>query len=739
MFRKKILSILLACSLVIPMSNYVRNEEVQADTANLIYHDFEGDLYNWVPRGVDEEEVTLTKEEAYSGEYSIKISNRTNTWHGATCDMTEELTLGETYDFGMWFKYTGNSYSNTQNFNLQLQYNDGVSDVYKNIKTAAVTKGNWTHLTGQYTIPTDATNVQFYVESEWKQSPSSQDLMDFYIDDFTATPAALPEIQKDIVGLKDVFPSFKIGCAATAGEIAPKPAKDLVNKHYNSLTLGNELKPDSVLDYDATIAYMESEDGDQVNPQVNLRAARTLLEFARDNNIPVRGHTLVWHNQTPDWFFKVDYSKDANAEWASKDVMKQRLENYIKNVMTLIATNYPTVEFYAWDVVNEAVDPDTSDGMRRAGSNNVSSGSSAWMQTMGSDFIEYAFTYARKYAPEGCKLFYNDYNEYESKKSGYIFNILSNLVDKGLVDGMGMQSHWIMQYPSLDMFETSAKLYDSLGLEIQLTELDIANTDNSTSGLASQATRYKQLMTKVIELKNRGVNITAVVFWGITDATSWLGGYPLLFDGDYQAKPAFYSIVDSIPTATPTPMPPITPTPTPTPIRTTQPPITPTPSPTPICSTQPPITPTPTPTPVCTTQPPAPIVEGTPVVSVNTTNSGNTINQVYNVTVSRGYIDLSKLVITYSADGMGTVEQNVWIDDAAIQLNVEPYYVSFYNAVSGNITNGVLSVSFNNNREIVAGTGSLTFTLRFAKSDWSNYNTFTNEVVHIYYDGIQIQ
>jgi len=85
-------------------------------------------------------------------------------------------------------------------------------------------------------------------------------------------------------------------------ELAPKPAKELFLKHYNSLTFGNELKPESVLDYDATIAYMEANGGDQVNPQITLRAARPLLEFAKEHNIPVRGHTLVWHSQTPDWF-----------------------------------------------------------------------------------------------------------------------------------------------------------------------------------------------------------------------------------------------------------------------------------------------------------------------------------------------------------------------------------------------------------------------------------------------------
>jgi len=105
--------------------------------------------------------------------------------------------------------------------------------------------------------------------------------------------------------------------------------------------------------------------------------------------------------------------------------MLQRLENYIKNLMEALATEYPTVKFYAWDVVNEAVDPNTSDGMRTPGSNNKNPGSSLWMQTVGRDFIVKAFEYARKYAPADCKLFYNDYNEYEDRKCDFIIEILT--------------------------------------------------------------------------------------------------------------------------------------------------------------------------------------------------------------------------------------------------------------------------------------------------------------------------
>ena len=716
MKKRKIVAKLTAFVLIISiiaLSNIPTSKAASA----LIYDDFEDGLNGWVLRGEDEI-VELSTEEAHSGTQSIKVSNRTETWNGPMCDKTEELTLGVTYDFSVYVKYVGNSYSNSHNFSLQLQYNDGVNDQYRNIMTASAAKGQWTLLKGEYTVPTDASDVHLYVETEYNTSPSAQDLMDFYIDDFTARPADLPDIEYDIPSLKDVFKDyFYVGGSATASEIGPAPAKELVSKHYNSLTFGNELKPDAVLDYDATIEYME-DNNNQVNPQINLRASRTLFEYAEEHNIPVRGHTLVWHSQTPDWFFRENYSNNSNDPWASKEVMLERLENYIKNVMELVEETYPNVDVYAWDVVNEAVDPNTSSGMRNPGSNNVTNGNSLWMETVGDEFIVKAFEYSRKYAPEGCKLFYNDYNEYEDRKSDFIYDILLELKSKGLVDGMGMQSHWVMEYPNLSMFESSIRKYDSLDLEIHLTELDMKQPNNDPSALNAQASRYKSLINKVVDLKNEGMNITTVIFWGVTDKTSWLGGYPLLFDGDYKAKPAYYSIIEDYIGETPTPTPkPDDPTPTPKPED-------PTPTPTPK-----PEDPTPTPIPG----------DIQPVAKVTTTSNGNTVNQNYSIVSEKDSINISKLKIVFTADGMSSADQNVWCDNAALQLNIAPWYTPLTQAVEGKITDQSLVLSFDTNETLSAGDGTFTMNIRFAKTDWSDYGTLTNQKVNVYYDGKLVQ
>ena len=705
MKKQIILATLTSLVLIISTTILINIPTSEAASA-LIYDDFEDGLNGWVLRGEDEI-VALSTEEAHSGSQSIKVSNRTETWNGPMCDKTEELTLGVTYDFSVYVKFVGNSYSNSHNFSLQLQYNDGVDDQYRNIMTSSVSKGQWTLLEGEYTVPTDASDVHLYVETEYNTSPSAQDLMDFYIDDFTATPADLPEVEQDIPSLKDVFEGyFYVGGSATASEIGPAPAKDLVSKHYNCLTFGNELKPDAVLDYNATIEYME-DNNDQVNPQINLRASRTLFEFAEKHNIPVRGHTLVWHSQTPDWFFRENYSNDSNDPWASKEVMLQRLENYIKNVMELVEETYPNVDIYAWDVVNEAVDPNTSSGMRNPGSNNVTNGNSLWMETVGEEFIVKAFEYARKYAPEDCKLFYNDYNEYEDRKSDFIYDILVDLKSKDLVDGMGMQSHWVMEYPNLSMFESAVRKYNSLDLEIHLTELDMKQPSNDPSALNAQANRYKSLINKVVDLKNEGMNITTVVFWGVTDRTSWLGGYPLLFDGDYKAKPAYYSIIEDYIGETPTPTPePGDPTPTPKPED-------------------------PTPTPI-----PGDIQA---VAKVTTTSNGNTVNQNYSIVSEKGSIDLSKLRIVFTAEGMSNTDQNVWCDNAALQLNIAPWYTPLTQAVEGEITDQNLVLTFDTKETLAAGDGTFTMNIRFAKTDWSDYGTLTNQKVNVFYDGKLVQ
>ena len=156
--------------------------------------------------------------------------------------------------------------------------------------------------------------------------------------------------------------------------------------------------------------------GTDTNVLINEEILGKVLKLASDNGLKLRGHTLVWHSQTPEWFFHKDYNVDKSL--VSKDVMRQRMESYIKKVLTYCQENYPGV-VYAWDVVNEAVN---DDGTMRT--------SSIWYKVYGdAGYVTDAFTFARKYADKDVKLFLNDYNEYAAAKRDRIYQVVIDLYD----------------------------------------------------------------------------------------------------------------------------------------------------------------------------------------------------------------------------------------------------------------------------------------------------------------------
>ena len=520
----------------------VNGEKVDVSYETEYNNDFDdGTAQGWTGRGSATASVVNTA--SHSGDYSLFISGRTQLWNGASINKSDMLQSGKYYSLGCYVMYNEDKWSKQQKFSINLQYDLNGKENYYTIATATANKGEWTYVGSELTIPEGAVNCAVYIQTGYVSTPAEQDLMDFYVDDCTGKQLPDPAIQDDLTPLKDAYADeFKLGCASTDSELTQKASQDLILKHYNSLTLGNELKPDSVLNQAESIAYLK-QTGDDTNPQVSFKSADKLLKFAAKNHIPVRGHVLVWHSQTPDWFFKENY--EADGAWVDKDTMNKRLENYIKNVMTTLAEEYPDVEFYAWDVVNEAASD--AGTIREAGSNNVKSGQSAWVQVYGDQsYILKAFEYARKYAPAGCKLFYNDYNEYNTAKMNYIVSdILKPLIAAGTIDGMGMQSHISMSTPTIDQYKKAMQTYSDLGLEIQVTELDVSQKSNAAADQLELAQRYQDCFKMYKEMKASGVNLSAVVIWGITDSTSWIGGYPLLFDKDYQAKPSYYAVVDT--------------------------------------------------------------------------------------------------------------------------------------------------------------------------------------------------
>ena len=519
----------------------IKGEKTEIKLDDKFESDFEDGTQSWNGRGSATAERSTTY--AHSGNASLYVSGRTQLWNGSTRSVADIMEAGGYYKVGTYVLYDGDQYSDTQKFSINLQYDYNGKENYYTIATETAKKGEWQYVGSEFTAPEGATNFYIYVQTGYTSAPKEQDLMNFYMDDAVGERLPDPTIQDDIASLKDAYSDyFKIGCACTGSEFAQGATKDLIKKHYNSLTLGNELKPDSVLDQALSQKYV-AETGDDTMPQISLNEADEMLKFAGENKIPVRGHVLVWHSQTPDWFFKENF--DPNGAWVSKDKMTKRLENYIKTVMETLKKDYPDVEFYAWDVVNEAASD--AGTIRDAGSNNEVDGQSAWVKVYGDQsYIPLAFEFAKKYAPAGCKLFYNDYNEYSPNKQAYIISdILKPLVEKNLIDGVGMQSHISMSYPTIDLYKSAMQQYADLGLEVQVTELDVSEKSNEHANQLALAQRYQDVFKMYKEMKDSGVNLSAVVLWGITDSTSWFGGYPLLFDKDYQAKPSYYAVIDT--------------------------------------------------------------------------------------------------------------------------------------------------------------------------------------------------
>lgn len=310
--------------------------------------------------------------------------------------------------------------------------------------------------------------------------------------------------------------SFNIGAAVNLRTIESQ--KDLLSKHFNSITAENDMK------------FIEIQ---PAKGQFTFEKADQLAAFAKENGMRMRGHTLVWHNQTPDWVYQE----------ADRETLLQRMKDHITTVMKRYKGT-----IFCWDVVNEAVTDEGPELYRPT----------KWLEIIGEDYIEKAFEFAHEADPDAL-LFYNDYNESSPEKREKIYKLVKSLVDKGVpIHGVGLQAHWNLVNPRLEDIRIAIERYASLGLKLHLTELDVSvfNFEDKRTDLTEpthkmldlQAERYQQIFQLLREYRN---HITSVTFWGAADDYTWLSDFPVkgrknwpfLFDENHQAKESFWKVV----------------------------------------------------------------------------------------------------------------------------------------------------------------------------------------------------
>lgn len=509
-----------------------------------VSNDFEVNYDGWI--GTGNSILTAENGSGLNGTRGMKITERQSAEEGASSNKGFYIFGGQKYSYSIYVKHDG---QNTENFNVTMSYidKDGNQESEK-VLDSKVKSGEWTELSFDYKAPEDSTDITIKVATD--------STTDFYFDEFTVTFTGKARnytvsAASQNLGLKDEFaPYFRVGNILNGGTVKNSAITANIIKDFNSIECENETKPDATLDRSRC-------NGTDIG--VKLDAAAAIFDFCVQNNIAVRGHTLVWHSQTPSWFFKEGFSD--NGAWVNTTTMDARLESYIKNMFNAIATQYPGLNLYAYDVCNECISDDSNrttngkDGAREAGDSNVTGGTSAWVSVYGNNsFVEKAFRYARQYAPEGCDLYYNDYNEYWDHKRDCIYNMCKSLYDKGLLDGVGMQSHVPANatgFAGTDSYLEAMDKYLSIGCDVQVTELDIS-VDSGQYSLQDQANKYKAIFQHAMDYnKNPKYNgrVTAVCVWGPNDANSWLkaGSDGLLYDKNNQPKLAYTTLTSMIP------------------------------------------------------------------------------------------------------------------------------------------------------------------------------------------------
>ena len=476
--------------------------------------------------------VAASTAAAHSGTHSLLTTGRTANWDGPSISVSDKMYVGSTYNVSVWVRLVPtDGSSHVINMSLQTTLSGtasypGVSG-YPGITVPA--DGAWHQISVQnYTMssPYDTGQASLYLQTV---PASGNDLVSFYIDDFQLSYVPPASIQTGIPSIFQTLSSyFPIGAAVDQTDLSGAHGQ-LLTKHFDSMTPGNELKWSSV---EASLGTYTYGNGDN------------LVNEAVCANMKVRGQNLVWATgaQTPAYA-----TGDGTNSAANQATVISNIQEHIQSEVQHFGS-----KVYAWDVINEPIDPNQPDCLEHG----------PFYQVLGKSYIDVALQAARQYAPTGTLLFINEYSTADPNRLACLVTVFQDLKNRGIpIDGIGHEMHSAINYPSVsavvNSIDTMAAAFP--GIVQQITEMDISvyNAGDTTSNygnsippsvLAEEGWLYSQYFDAFRQLSGK---ISAVTIWGMADDDTWLDSfpvtrtdYPLPFDMNLQAKPAYWGIVD---------------------------------------------------------------------------------------------------------------------------------------------------------------------------------------------------
>jgi endo-1,4-beta-xylanase len=493
----------------------------------------EGGTDGWSSR-TGQSSVTNSTAAAHTGTHSLLTTGRVANYDGPQISVSNKMYPGSVYNISGWVLLTpADGTSHVINMSLQTTLDGNVSypsvTGYPGVTVPA--DGQWHQISVMgYTMANSYDQGQAFLYFQ-TVPPSGNDLVSFYIDDFQLTYVPPPVIQTDIPSIyKTLSEYFPVGSAVDMTDISG-PHSQLLTMHFNSITSGNDMKWGSVESTKGSFTFSNAD------AEVGLAVC---------NGMRIRGHNLVWSTgeQTPSYAFG-----DGTNSAANQAAVTANIQEHIQNEVQHFGN-----KVYAWDVVNEPLDPTQSDCLVHG----------PFYQVLGKSYIDVALRAARQYTPPGTKLFINDYSTTDPNRLACLVKVVADLRSRGIpLDGIGHEMHNAINYPSpasmVQAVETMALHFPNL--DEQVTELDMSvyNAGDTTSNygnnippsvLAEQGWLYKQYFDAFRLLSFTG-NLKAVTLWGMADDDTWLDSfpvvrtdYPLPFDMGLQAKPAYWGIVD---------------------------------------------------------------------------------------------------------------------------------------------------------------------------------------------------